>query len=118
MSRPGPGAAASGESPAPAPHRSRIGKPPRTGNAPRPWIGKPPRTGNTPRPRIGRPPRTGAAPSPYARARSSTASRNFSHASICDSSIHSFAVCACAMSPGPHTIVRISAAWNWPPSVP
>ena len=41
-----------------------------------------------------------------------------SHSLSCSSSIHSFGVCACAMSPGPQMMLCTPARWNWPASVP
>ncbi len=51
-------------------------------------------------------------------AQSRIASKKRSHSLSCSSSIHSFGVCAWAMSPGPQMMLCTPARWNWPASVP
>lgn len=51
-------------------------------------------------------------------AQSRIASKKRSQALSCSSSIHSFGVCAWAMSPGPQMMLCTPARWNWPASVP
>src|ERR1700731_4687266 len=41
-----------------------------------------------------------------------------SHAEICSSATYSLGLCACSISPGPHTMLGTPAAWNNPASVP
>ena len=54
----------------------------------------------------------------FALAQSRIASKKRSHSLSCSSSIHSFGVCAWAISPGPQMMLCTPARWNWPASVP